>query len=304
MMMRELQDALRSNLLTARRIFDSCNFVRDKSKGQNFIFDRNIAQKIVDLLQDANDCAEPVYVEIGPGPGALTLPMMQRRVKKYVLIEYDRQWAEFWEQLTDQFCNVNVICRDATKLEFASMELSHANVSSRHNRDVIYADAIISNLPYNVSTCLLNAFMRGQIKQMVLMFQKEVADRIRSKHASKDYGALSVLSQIFYDVECCMDLGTHSFSPPPKVKSSVLRFYRKSDICDVQFYHRYDAYFDLLKLCFSNRRQMLRRKIKDHALWRSFMDLGYDHNVRAEDICVEHYAQALQCAYKERGVDG
>lgn len=304
MNMLELQDALRSNSLTAKRVFDSCNFALDKSKGQHFIFDRNIAQKIVSFLQDDNCGSSAVYVEIGPGPGALTLLMMQRSMQQYVLIEYDRQWADFWSQLTASCGNVSVLCHDATQLEFAAMELSHADDSSQHNVEVVYADAIISNLPYNVSTCLLGSFIRGQIKQMVLMFQKEVADRIRSKHSHKDYGALSVLSQIFYDVEWCMDLGTHSFSPPPKVKSSVLRFNRKHDVCKEQFSHKYDVYFDLLKLCFSNRRQMLRRKIKDHALWDCLMAIGYDHTVRAEDICVEHYAQALQYAYETRGVDG
>ena len=216
-----------------------------KSLGQNFLTDNKIIDLIIKL---GNINSNDLILEVGPGTGALTKKVLEKQPKKFTVIEKDELLArdlnlKFGEQ-------IKVINEDM-------MQTSYNNY---FDKNLI----IFGNLPYNISTQILAKWIKNYdlnkfCKRLILMFQKEVADRIIAKSNSKNYGRLSILSNWKMKIEKIIDIEPYSFNPSPKVKSSLLVFTPKK-----KFYNLRDPknLEHITNIFFSQRRKMIKKPFK------------------------------------------
>jgi 16S rRNA (adenine1518-N6/adenine1519-N6)-dimethyltransferase len=213
-----------------------------KSLGQHFLTDQNIARKIVDSLGSNI----PDVLEIGPGMGVLTQYLLERSELNLQVIEIDRDSVAY---LHENFPQIKHIWSE----DFLKVDISAKFEGSY---------SIIGNFPYNISTQILFKVLenRNQIPEVVGMFQKEVAERIASKHGNKSYGIMSVLLQAFYNIEYLFTVSEQVFSPPPKVKSAVIRLVR-NEVQDLPCNE--DFFVKVVKAAFNLRRKMLRNSLKE-----------------------------------------
>lgn len=238
-----------------------------KHLGQHFLNDQNIASKIVDSLSYK---PYDLVLEVGPGMGVLTQFLLQKQVKVYVA-EIDKESVDYLKINYPQL--ENNIVGDFLKLEFE--ELFSDNF------------AVIGNFPYNISSQIVFNILENKhkIPEMVGMFQKEVAERIAAQKGNKIYGILSVLTQAYYNVDYLFTVHENVFTPPPKVKSAVIRLKRyrdKIEGIDDKFF------FKLVKAGFNQRRKTLRNALKvlnipQHLESHEFL------NLRAEQLSVEDF---------------
>jgi len=241
-----------------------------KFLGQHFLKDQNIAAKIVEALKLVAD--QNFVLEIGPGTGVLTKLLMQRPPMDLHLVEIDRESVAYLKQnfpdLTDR-----IIEGDFLKMNLADLT----------TRDI----HIIGNFPYNISSQIFFKVLetRTQVKQVVCMLQKEVADRIAEKEGSKTYGILSVLLQAFYHMEYLSKVPPGVFFPPPKVMSAVIRLTRNDRVhlaCNEVLF------FKVVKQGFQNRRKTLRNALKPLNLPAQISALA-TMDLRAEQLGVEEF---------------
>lgn len=219
------------------------NFVKPKKNlGQHFLTDQNIARKIVDSL----DTKIRDVLEIGPGTGVLTQFLLKRPETNLHVIEIDRESVAYLQQ---HYLQLNNIWSE----DFLKVDIGERFAGSF---------AIIGNFPYNISSQIFFKIltMRNRIPQVVGMVQKEVAERIASKHGNKHYGILSVLLQAYFDIEYLFTVNETVFFPPPKVKSAVIRLKRnqveKLPCSD-------DFFITIVKTAFNQRRKMMRNSLKN-----------------------------------------
>lgn len=237
-----------------------------KHLGQHFLIDKNIALKIVDSLPDFN-CNT---LEIGPGTGVLTQFLIPRLNEKLTLIEIDEESIDFLK-IEYPAVNERLILGDFLRYDLSKFAPPFQ---------------IIGNFPYNISSQIFFKVLefRNQIPSVVGMIQKEVAVRLSSPPGNKDYGILSVLLQTYYKIEYLFTVSEHVFSPPPKVKSAVIRLTRnnrESINCDEKLY------FSVIKTSFGQRRKTLRNSLKS-----KFVDLRSDNeifNKRPEQLSVDEF---------------
>jgi 16S rRNA (adenine1518-N6/adenine1519-N6)-dimethyltransferase len=218
-----------------------------KHLGQHFLNDENIARKIAESLVGTkyND-----VLEIGPGMGVLTKYLLEKDYTTHV-IEIDTESVEYLNAHYPKL-HGKIISKDFLK----------------YNIKEVFEErqfAIIGNFPYNISTQIVFRTLdfRHQIPEFAGMFQKEVAERICEKKGSKAYGILSVLAQAFYDAEYLFTVSENVFTPPPKVKSGVLRLTRKENYtlpCNEKLF------FQVVKTAFNQRRKQLRNSLKSFGL--------------------------------------
>lgn len=240
-----------------------------KQLGQHFLRDESIAADIVDALPE-----NPVNVlEIGPGMGVLTKYLQPKRGKNLHVIEIDRESVEY---LHAHYPELNVISDD-----FLRMDL---------NKIFTEPFAIIGNFPYNISSQILFKVLdyREQIPVVVGMFQKEVAERVASKPGNKAYGILSVLLQAFYDIEYLFTVHEHVFSPPPKVKSGVIRLTRNAVTqldCDEKLFVK------VVKAAFNQRRKTLRNGLRQTFEQHPEKLQDEIFNMRAEQLSVGDFVR-------------
>lgn len=214
-----------------------------KHLGQHFLNDENIARKIADSLSLKG--YEKV-LEIGPGMGVLTKYLLEKSIDTYV-IEIDTESVEYLQSHYLKLSN-RIISKDFLKYDLSEVFRKEPF-------------AIIGNFPYNISSQIVFKMleMRDQVPEFSGMFQKEVAERICEKKGSKTYGILSVLVQAFYEAEYLFTVSENVFTPPPKVKSGVLKLTRKENFkldCDEKLF------FTVVKTAFNQRRKTLRNSLK------------------------------------------
>lgn len=234
-----------------------------KHLGQHFLNDKSIANRIIDSLtwEDYNQ-----VLEIGPGMGVLTKFLIEAK-QNISVVEIDHESVEF---LQENYPELTVYSEDFLKMDL-----------NRHfNQEPI---CILGNFPYNISTQIVFKIIenRNQIPEMVGMFQKEVAERICSKEGSKVYGILSVLTQAYYTTEYLFTVSEQVFTPPPKVKSGVMRMRRHTEKLEVDE----KLFFNVVKLAFNQRRKTLKNALK------SILPSGTDFEdkvfqLRAEQLSV------------------
>jgi 16S rRNA (adenine1518-N6/adenine1519-N6)-dimethyltransferase len=238
-----------------------------KNLGQHFLKDVAIARKIAgSLTGEGYDSV----LEIGPGMGILTRFLLEREFPDLRVIEIDNESVHY---LNIHFPQLNKIITG----DFLSMDI-----------ESYFSDklAIIGNFPYNISTQIFFKILNhhDKVVEIAGMLQKEVAERICAGPGSKTYGILSVLLQAFYKTEYLFTVPEHVFSPPPKVKSGVIRLVR-NDVdrlgCDEKLFFR------VVKACFNQRRKTLRNSVK------AVFDLkSYDYHefgLRPEQLSVDKF---------------
>lgn len=241
-----------------------------KHLGQHFLNDLNVAQKIVESLSWQG--YEQV-LEIGPGMGVLTQFLIEKN-QNIQVVEIDEESVQFLNKkynLTQE------------RLKIYSEDFLKMNLSANFNAPL----AILGNFPYNISSQILFKILENKniVPEMVGMFQKEVAERVVATHGSKTYGILSVLVQAYYDVEYLFTVDEHVFSPPPKVKSAVIRLTRN----DTKFEILNEKYFfTLVKTAFNQRRKTLRNALKSLNYSVDFK-ISEVLNLRAEQLSVADF---------------
>lgn len=186
-----------------------------KSKGQNFIFDDILLEKIVSFSSITSDA---LCLEIGPGPGGLTKEILKKSPQKLICIDTD----------------IMVInCLNDVFKDFKNLEIVHGNALDSSLEKIFNNKKIhiISNLPYNIGCVLLTNWLQEihLIHDMTLMFQKEVAERIIASTGTKKYGRLSILCQILCDIQYGFDVEKEYFTPQPKVDSAIIKLIPKPD---------------------------------------------------------------------------
>ncbi len=249
-----------------------------KSLGQHFLRDKNISQKIVQLLKIA---PEDNIIEIGPGPGALTKIIEEHDFNKLILIEKDNHWAK--ERGAQGGPKTQAIIMDA-------MDMTWHNITPENPWK------IISNLPYNVASPLMwDIFEQASgLVQAVFMIQKEVGMRLVAQPNSKDYGALSVWTQSFVHPSWGFVVGPKSFNPPPKVDSAVVNF---SPLPAVDKPKHPEKLAHLIKMCFQNRRKQLGTIFKQHKAinYSNALEvLNIDYKLRPENLSPKDFHNISQ----------
>lgn len=253
-----------------REIVNQHGLQANKAFGQNYLFDLNLTAKIA---RAAGDLTGHTVFEIGPGPGGLTRPLLtETNASQIIAIEKDRRFIEALQPLIDASDNrLKLIEGDALKTD--PLDLAPA------------PRAIIANLPYNVGTELLISWLHtpNEYNQFILMFQKEVAERIVAKKNTKAYGRLAVLAQNLCTAEIVMNVPASAFTPPPKVTSSVIRLRPKANASEVPI----KELEKITAAAFGQRRKMLRQSMK---AWLPVLEkLNIDPQLRPEDLSVEDF---------------
>lgn len=258
--------------------------------GQNFLADRHAADKIVDALGDISD---RLVVEIGPGKGALTDTLAQR-AGRLIAIELDRMLATELRYKYSRFQNIEVLEGDVLKIDFRTV-LNRTIGPLDDLRPIKPSRArVVGNLPYYItSDILLRLFeFHDQFEVIVIMVQREVADRIAAQPGSRDYGLLSATAQLYCNVENLFTLPPGAFSPPPKVHSSVLRLKVAPRFDELQI--NAGDFIPFLRTAFSMKRKTLLNNLKESypqpIIKMALGTAGLRPDVRAEAVGLEQMA--------------
>jgi 16S rRNA (adenine1518-N6/adenine1519-N6)-dimethyltransferase len=261
-----LREVIRRHELTAR-----------KSLGQNFLLDLNLAARIA---RAAGPLEAVTVVEIGPGPGGLTRALLALGASRVIAVERDDRAIGALQEIAAHYpSRLEIVAGDALTFD------ARAHLSSGRAR-------IVANLPYNIATALLVMWITVEpwppwYDSAVLMFQREVAERIVADVGSNSYGRLSVLVQWRCEPRIVFDVNASAFVPPPKVKSSVVRLVpRPAPLsCDRAMLEA------VTQAAFGQRRKMLRQSLR--SLGTDTVELitaaGLDPTARAEDVSVEQF---------------
>ena len=249
-----------------------------KSLGQNFLIDREVLEKIVSTIEIANK----EILEIGPGSGNLTTFILKRKPKKLYVVEKDDNLAVL---LKEKFNNeIEIINKDILKV--SEDKISDQKLS------------VFGNLPYNISTeilskWILNVGSNFWFESLVLMFQKEVADRIISKFDNSKYGRLSILSSWKLNVKKIIDIKPQSFSPRPKIDSSLLLFTPKKNFFELKDPKNLEK---ITRIFFSQRRKMLKKPFNQvFANGKKIAEkFGIDLNLRPQNLEPEIYFKLVK----------
>ena len=217
------------------------DFKHKKSLGQNFLIDREVLEKIVSITNISNK----EVLEIGPGSGNLTTYILKQKPKKFYVIEKDDNLSVLLKEKFDN--EIEIINDDILKI--SEDKISDQKLS------------VFGNLPYNISTEILSKWILNigsnfWFESLVLMFQKEVADRIISNFNSSNYGRLSILSSWKLNVRKIIDIKPQSFSPRPKIDSSLLLFTPKENFFELKDPKNLEK---ITRIFFSQRRKMLKK---------------------------------------------
>ena len=250
------------------------NKYRTKKRfGQHFLHDHGIIQT---LIQYINPKQDQQIIEIGPGMGALTFPLL-KRLGSMEVIEIDRDVIQYLQQQGGEKLTIHNM--DALKFDLA--QLLNGTQQLR----------VVGNLPYNISTPLIFHLLEyaPHIQDMHFMLQKEVVDRITAKPDNKTYGRLSVMVQYHCDTEYLFYVSPEAFNPPPKVDSAVLRLqpwqqkpYQANDI---------KLFSQVVTQAFSMRRKTLRNTLKKLLTTAQIEAVGINPSLRTENLSVEDYVK-------------
>jgi len=246
-----------------------------KRFGQHFLTDGAVIDAIVDLIAPQPGQA---LIEIGPGLGAMTHPLLAR-CEQLTVIELDRDLAQRLRARP----GIAVIEADVLQVDFAALASAHGQPLR-----------VVGNLPYNISSPILFHLLgvADRVVDQHFMLQKEVVERMAAGPGTKDYGRLSVMLQWRYDIESVLDVGPESFDPPPRVDSAIVRMLPLPDAPGVDP----TLLSELVRVAFSQRRKLLRHTLGRWLEERSFAGT-FDVQRRAEEVPVADYL-ALAAALK------
>jgi 16S rRNA (adenine1518-N6/adenine1519-N6)-dimethyltransferase len=255
-----------------------------KSLGQNFLVDRNILEKITNTTQ----ITDKIILEVGPGTGNLTSFILKKKPKKIFVIEKDENLAD---HLKETFNNQLTIIND---------DILKINESSLFESKV----TVFGNLPYNISTEILSKWITNSkedlwFNNLILMFQKEVADRIIAKFNTSNYGRLSIISNWKLNVEKICDIKPESFSPRPKIDSSLLFFSPKKDFFKIKNPKNLEK---VTRIFFNHRRKMIKKPFNQlfNGNEKVLDELNINLNLRPQNLDFNTYYKLTE-AYEKLG---
>ena len=254
-----------------------------RSLGQNFLIDQNIIKKIVDLV----DIEDKEILEVGPGTGNLTSEILRKNPKKVYLVEKDN---ELFRLLNDKF-DKQITLFNNDILKFNEQSLSRNQIT------------VFGNLPYNISTEILSKWILNLksepcwFNKLILMFQKEVADRIVANFNTSAYGRLAILANWRLKVKKIFDIGPECFSPRPKINSSVLYFEPKSNFVKIKDPKNIEK---ISRIFFSHRRKMLKKPFNYlfNGDQKILDKLKIDLNLRPQNLDFDTYYRLI-CEYEK-----
>lgn len=246
-----------------------------KRFGQNFLQDQGVIYSIVSLIHPQTGMH---VIEIGPGLGALTIPLLGS-LEQLTLLEIDRDLVAYWK--AKNLAGLDIIEGDALKFNFEEW----AQQVSKNGGPC----KVVGNLPYNISSPLLFHLVSAAplIDEQVFMLQAEVVERMVAPAGSSDFSRLSVMMQARYDMDLVLEVPPEAFEPAPKVNSAVVRMIPKKafDLTQAQW----SALEQVVAAAFSQRRKMLRTNLQDFAARLQLND--EELKARAQDIAVDRYIE-------------
>lgn len=251
------------------------NFDYKKSLGQNFLRDSNVISRIVETPSyEKNN----LVIEIGPGAGAMTKELL-KRVDKALIYEIDTRLESILKKELVEYNNYDIIFDDFLKRNVI-------DDLSKYDFDNLY---IVANLPYYITTPIISKVISDKlpINEMVIMIQKEVADRLSAKAGSKEYGQITVFLNYFFDIEKVINVSKNCFVPKPRVDSAVIRMKSKENkeyLKDIEFFEK------LVKDSFRFKRKTIKNNLVNYDLNKIDIILkkyGFDINTRSE--CIPYY---------------
>ena len=254
-----------------------------KSLGQNFIFDLNLTDKITSKAAiSKNDH----IIEIGSGAGSLTFSILKQNPKSLTIIEKDQRCIALLQELQEFF--QDKIDTKIKIIEADFLELNLAEIITNKSK-------IISNLPYNIATKILFLLLDHiqNIDLMILMFQKEVCQRITAKNNSKKYGRIAVMVNFLSQTKYLFDIAASNFTPVPKVESCLVEIKpRAKPIFDIDL----NLLAKITQIAFNQRRKMLKSSLKmlskDSEKWLKRADI--DPTLRPENLTLENFANLVK----------
>ena len=252
-----------------------------KSLGQNFLIDKNILEKITNITK----VKDKTVLEIGPGTGNLTTYILKKKPKKIFVIEKDNELSK---SLRNKFDNqITVMNEDVLKIDETNL----------FKEKVI----VFGNLPYNISTEILSKWiinLKGNFwfECLILMFQKEVADRIIAEFNTSNYGRLSIISNWKLSIKKIIDIKAEAFSPRPKIDSSLLIFYPKQNFINIKNPNNLEK---ITRIFFNQRRKMLKKPFNQlfNGDQKILDKLKIDLTMRPQNLNLETYYK-LACEYE------
>jgi len=241
---------LSSSKITAE-IIKKYGFKMTKSLGQNFLINENILDKII---ESANICNDDVVLEIGTGIGTLTQRLCEN-AKKVIAVEIDKNLIPILNETLSDYDNITIINKDILKTDI-NEELNNLSVKQKIK--------VVANLPYYITTPIIMKVLEDKVNVdcMVLMLQKEVADRMNATPSTKDYGSLSIAVQYYCDTDIVCKVPKSSFIPEPNVDSLILKLVvnekRKVEINDEELF------FKIVRGSFSKRRKTILNSLSNY----------------------------------------
>ncbi len=245
------------------------NFSAKKSLGQNFLHDKKIINIISDLGEINN---KDIVIEVGPGTGNLTEKILEKKPRELILIEKDERLSK------------NLNYRFGEKIIIFNEDMMKFPFNNYQNKKII----IFGNLPYNISTQILAKWIKMEhidkiCKKFILMFQKEVANRIIAKFNTRNYGRLSILANWRMEIEKILDVDPKSFNPSPKVNSTLLVLTPKKNFYNIKDPTKLEH---ITKVFFNQRRKMIKKPMK--ILFKDFekisKQLSLELNLRPQNL--------------------
>lgn len=267
---------------TVKKIQEDYGFKFSKSLGQNFLVDKNFVDKIVDLadLQGEN------VLEIGPGIGTISVEIA-KKAKKLVLIEIDKSLIPILNENLKEFTNVKIINADILKVDLK--ELTDSEFSGEDFK-------MVSNLPYYITTPIIESLVDDNLscKDMTIMVQKEVAQRIKASEKDKDYSSLSIFVKFYGEILADFKVPKSVFMPMPKIDSTVLKIRLR------KYHESVDRkiLFSLVRGGFNQRRKTILNSFSQvlpkDKLKEIFEKLSYKENLRAENLSLDDYIRLAE----------
>ncbi|MEK7072513.1 MAG: 16S rRNA (adenine(1518)-N(6)/adenine(1519)-N(6))-dimethyltransferase RsmA [Patescibacteria group bacterium] len=268
-----------SSLLEIKNICKAYGIVPAKSKGQNFLFDQNIVAKIIASADLDNKSS---VLEIGPGLGVLTDHLIQKS-GQVVAVELDKKLIGFLKNKYHQADNLEIIEGDILKLDRASLKL-------------VTPYKVVANLPYNITSNFIRNFLetKSPPTEMIIMIQKEVAQRIIAKPGEMSLLSLSV--QFYAEPKILFEVSRNSFWPSPGVDSAVISLKLKDKLA----FTDHKLFFKVAKIGFSAKRKQLHNNLANGLHLRSdqikaiIKNIGLDEKIRAQDLVMEDWINLLK----------
>lgn len=250
-----------------------------KGLSQNFLIDKNIIDK---FIESSNISKEDIILEIGPGPGVLTNPLLEV-AKKVIVVEKD-------DIFSNHLQNLNSANLEIKHIDFLKLDLSFLK---NYNQKI----KVVSSIPYNLTSPIIIKLLENHniFSSITLMIQKEVAQRIVSPPNTKAYSSFSIFVNFYANVNIISYVSKNSFLPRPKVDSALIKFDLKDNLAISQK----EEFHSFVRLSFSQRRKKLisclSKKFEKEKIIKALDNLKIHQNVRAENLSLENYL----CLFKE-----